>query len=127
VTEPHVAVLATHREDGTVLLSPVYQEWRDDGFNVAVTSNDAKARHLRRDPRASLVLFEDGPPYRGVEVHTTVRLITEGASEVLKRLIVRFDGEEIGEAEAASFDDSVTIRLEPRPGELRAWDYADEF
>jgi hypothetical protein len=35
--------------------------------------------------------------------------------------------EEIGEAEAASFDDPVTIRLEPRPGELRAWDYADEF
>jgi hypothetical protein len=24
-------------------------------------------------------------------------------------------------------DGSVIIRLEPRPGELRAWDYADEF
>jgi PPOX class probable F420-dependent enzyme len=130
VSEPHVAVLATHREDGTVLLSPVYQEWRDGGFNVAVSSNDVKARHLRRDPRASLVLFEDGAPYRGVEVHTTALLITEGAREALRRLIVRFDGEEIAELDAAVIearDGPIIIRLEPRPDELRAWDYADEF
>jgi PPOX class probable F420-dependent enzyme len=130
VTEPHVAVLATHRKDGTVLLSPVYQEWRDGGFNVAVASNDVKARHLRRDPRASLVLFEDGAPYRGVEVHTTARLVAEGASETLRRLSVRFDGEEVGEADAAAAEtgaDPIIIRLEPGPGELRAWDYADEF
>ena len=130
VTERHVAVLATHREDGTVLLSPVYQEWRDGGFNIAVASNDVKARHVRRDPRASLVLFEDGAPYRGVEVHTTARLLTEGAGETLRRLAVRFDGEEVGEADAAAVEagnEPVIIRLEPGPGELRAWDYADEF
>ncbi|HYB47740.1 MAG TPA: hypothetical protein VED20_10335 [Streptosporangiaceae bacterium] len=32
--EPLVAVLATLRGDGTVLLSPVWHEWRDGGFNV---------------------------------------------------------------------------------------------
>jgi PPOX class probable F420-dependent enzyme len=130
ITDPHVAVLATHREDGTVLLSPVYQEWRDGGFNLAIASNDVKARHLRRDPRASLVLFEDGAPYRGVEVHTAARLITEGARETLRRLMVRFDGEEIAETDAAAVeasDDALIIRLEPGPGEFRAWDYADEF
>ena len=31
---PLVAVLATLRTDGIVLLSPVYHEWRDGGFNV---------------------------------------------------------------------------------------------
>ena len=127
VTEPHVAVLATHREDGTVLLSPVYQEWRDDGFNVVVASNDVKARHLRRDPRASLALFEDGAPYRGLEVNTRARLITEGAGETLRRLFVRFDGEETAESDTATVEEPVIIRLEPRPGEFRAWDYADEF
>ena len=34
--EPRVAVLATLRVDGTVLLSPVYHEWREGGFNVVI-------------------------------------------------------------------------------------------
>ena len=130
ISEPHVAVLATHRADGSVLLSPVYQEWRDGGFNVVVTSNDVKARHLRRDPRVSFALFEDGAPYRGLEIHTTARLITEGASEAQRRLIARFDGEEIAEADSAAFEAEappLIVRLEPGPGELRSWDYADEF
>ena len=32
--QPRVAVLATYRRDGTVLLSPVWHEWRDRGFHV---------------------------------------------------------------------------------------------
>src|SRR5436190_17638831 len=31
---PLVAVLATYRRDGTVLLSRVWHEWHDNGFNV---------------------------------------------------------------------------------------------
>jgi hypothetical protein len=34
--QPLAAVLATLRTDGTVLLSPVYHEWRDGGFNTAL-------------------------------------------------------------------------------------------
>jgi hypothetical protein len=45
-----VAVLATLRVDGSVLLSPVYHEWRDGGFNIWVERQNIKARHLRRDP-----------------------------------------------------------------------------
>ena len=29
-----LAVLSTYRRDGTVLLSPVWHEWRDGGFSV---------------------------------------------------------------------------------------------
>ena len=32
--KPLVAVLATLRMDGSVLLSPVYHEWRDGGFSA---------------------------------------------------------------------------------------------
>ena len=130
ISEPHVAVLATHRADGSVLLSPVYQEWRDGGFNVVISSDDVKARHLRRDPRASLALFDDRAPYRGLEIHTTARLLEEGASEVLRRLMTRFDGEEAAETDAAAVEAEappLIVRLEPGSGELRSWDYADEF
>ena len=130
VSEPHVAVLATHWSDGTVLLSPVWQEWRDGGFNVTAGGDDVKLKHLKRDPRASLVLFDDSLPYRGLEVRTTARLVTEGADEIQRRLAIRYEGEEAGEAYADTLEadgDGVIIRLEPGPGEMRTWDFADDF
>jgi Pyridoxamine 5'-phosphate oxidase len=60
-----LAVLATCRRDGTVLLSSVWHEWREGGFHVVTGSSDVKAVHLRRDPRASIVVCEPVPPYRG--------------------------------------------------------------
>src|SRR3954470_12666065 len=72
---PLLAVLATYRRDGSVLLSPVWHEWRDGGVNVVTHSGDGKAKHLRRDPRASLVVCDHAPPYRGVELRCEVRLV----------------------------------------------------
>ncbi len=54
---PLVATLATIRKDGSVLLSPVWHEWRDGGFNIIVGTGDVKARHLARDPRASVAVY----------------------------------------------------------------------
>lgn len=38
--EPILAVLATLRADGSMLLSPVWYEWRAGGFNVWVEQNN---------------------------------------------------------------------------------------
>ena len=122
---PIVAVLATYRRDGTVLLSPVWHEWRDDGFNVVTGSRDVKAGHLRRDPRASIVVYEDPPPNRGLELRTTARLSTPDDRSFVSRIATRYLGAEAGERYAESSGDDLLIRLEP--GELRAWDFADYF
>ena len=122
---PLVAVLGTYRRDGTVLLSPVWHEWRDSGFDVVTTSAGVKARQLRRDPRASLVVFEPTPPYRGVEVRGRIRLVTVGVEEAAERIASRYLGAAAGSAYAAATADDLLLRLEP--DELRAWDFADEF
>lgn len=120
-----LAILATYRSDGTVLLSPVWHEWRDGSFYVVTGSNDVKAVHLRRDPRASIVVCEHAPPYRGVEVRGNARLVTEGARDAVTRIASRYLGREAGAAYAESGGDDLMIRLEP--GVLRAWDFADEY
>lgn len=120
---PLVAVLATYRRDGTILLSPVWHEWRDGAFQVVTGSNDVKAAHLRRDPRASIVVYEHTPPYRGVEVRCRATLGTAG--DAVRRIASRYIGAEAGAEYAESAGDSVLIRLEP--GDLRAWDFADDF
>jgi PPOX class probable F420-dependent enzyme len=122
---PRVAVLATYRRDGTVLLSPVWHEWRDTGFNVVTGARDVKARHLRRDPRASIVVCDDGPPYRGLELRASARLSTPEDQSILRRIATRYLGPEAGERYAETSGDGLLIRLEP--GEVRAWDFADDF
>ena len=122
---PVVAVLATYRRDGTVLLSPVWHEWRDNGFNVVTGSRDIKAAHLRRDPRASIVVCDDDPPYRGLELRARARLSTPEDRSILRRIATRYLGPEAGDRYAETAGDNLLVRLEP--GELRAWDFADDF
>lgn len=123
--EPLVAVLATLRKDGTVLLSPVWHEWRDGGFNVWVGADDVKARHLRRDPRASILVAESENPLRGVEVRGVARMIEEDADDTAVRIATRYLGPEKGAAYVRSASGhEVTVRVEP--GDLRVWDFTDE-
>lgn len=123
--EPLIAVLATVRPDGSVLLSPVWHEWRDGGFNVWTGANDVKSRHLRREPRASILVAESSHPLRGAEVRGTARIVSDDASETAIRIAGRYLGQANGEAYVRKVGGKdVTIRLEP--GELRIWDFADE-
>ena len=124
--KPLVAVLATLRTDGTVLLSPVYHEWRDGGFNIWVEQQNVKARHLRRDPRATILVAESDPPLRAVEVRGPARFVEEGVSETAVRIAARYLGPEEGAADVEALRGAdVIVRIEP--GDIRVWDYADEF
>ena len=120
--QPLVAVLATYRVDGGVLLSPVWHRWRDGGFDVVTGADDVKARHLRRDPRASIVVYEHVRPYRGIELRTEARLITD--ADAVVPIASRYLGPEEARAYAETASDDTLIRLEP--GVVRAWDFADE-
>jgi len=121
---PLVAVLATHRPDTSPLLSPVWHRWREGGFDVVTSRGDVKVRHLRRDPRATILVYEHVPPYRGLELRTRASLL-DADRDTLRALAVRYLGVEQGEAYAAGAGDDTLIRLEP--GMLRAWDFADDF
>jgi PPOX class probable F420-dependent enzyme len=122
---PIVAVLATRRRVDEILLSPVWHEWADGGFTVASSWDDVKVRHLRRDPRASIVVHESSPPYRGLEIRGVATLSKAVASETALRIAIRYLGDEGGRAYAYEAPDDVLIRLEP--GVLRAWDFVDEY
>ncbi len=122
--EPLVAVLATLRTDGSVLLSPVWHEWRDGGFNVWTGADDVKARHLRRDPQASILVAESEFPLRGVEVRSVAEIVEAGAAEAAVRIASRYIGPEKGAAYVGSASNAVILRLEP--GGVRVWDFADE-
>jgi PPOX class probable F420-dependent enzyme len=112
--EPLVAILATLRRDGAVLLSPVWHEWRDGGFNVWVEATNLKARHLRRDPRATIVVAESAEPLRGIEVRGTATFIDRDVTETAYRIAARYVPEEVATADTeALHGNDVIVRIEP--------------
>jgi PPOX class probable F420-dependent enzyme len=124
--QPIVAVLATYRRDGSVLLSPVWFEWRDGGFNVWVGgANEGKARHIAADPRASIVVHEQTLPYRGVEAAGRATLSSVGFHDVVRRTAARYYGPAMADAFAAGYTKpGLVIRLDP--DRIRAWDFRDD-
>jgi PPOX class probable F420-dependent enzyme len=88
VEQPLVAVLATRRQDDSILLSPVWFEWRDGRISLwAVSMDDGKVRHILRDPRVSIVVANSDWPYKGVEVRGTATISPDGFYDVLRRCL----------------------------------------
>jgi PPOX class probable F420-dependent enzyme len=127
LTRPLLAVLATRYADGTSLLSPVWHEWRDGGFTIVVFDDDAKARHIKRDPRVSVVVADNELPCAGIEVRAEAQIVpTEPDLAPLHRMAARYIGPVRGKAFIDSFDPATQLTLRIVPGVLRTWDFADE-
>ena len=126
VERPIVAVLATYRKDGSILLSPVWFEWQGGTFNVWVGgASEGKARHVANDPRASLVIHEQTLPYRGVEVSGRATLSEDGFFDVVRRTAARYYGPDQADGFVAMFPKpGLVIRLAPE--RIRAWDFQDD-
>ena len=119
---PFLATLATYRRDGTVLLSPVWQEWRDGCFHLTISHGDIKVTHVRADPRVVIVVAEHTTPYRGVEASGTAELLGEGYPALAERMVERY----LGGVFPEELDrDGHVLRLKPE--RLRAWSFADWF
>ncbi len=93
--EQNFGVVATLKPDGSPQTSVV---WIDtDGEHVIFnTRNDrAKGRHLRRDPRVSVTVFDADRAYRYFEVEGTAELEVDGANEHIHELSRKYnDGED---------------------------------
>ena len=123
--QPLIAVLATRRKDDTVMLSPVWFEWRDGGINIWVpTPEGGKIAHIQRDPRVSVVVYTSDWPYKGFELRGEATVSPDGFYDVLARTARRYMGDESAERMVSTYAPGVVIRVEP--GEMRGWDYADE-
>jgi len=122
LAEPVVATLATYSRNGSVLLSPVWQEWTGTAFHVLLGRRDIKSRHVRRDPRIGIVVYDQKPPYRGVEASGTATLLDGSYGEVLARMAPRYLPGGVPDELAR---DGVVLEL--LPSRMRSWSFASWF
>ncbi len=115
---PRTAKLATVRADGRPHLAPVWYDVDDDGSVLFNTGADTvKGRNLLRDPRASLCVDDDRPPFSFVVIEGTVE-ISDDLVEV-RNLATRLGGRYMGAERAEEYGarngvpGELVVRLRP--------------
>ena len=130
---PNVAILATIRKDGSPHLTRVWYEYDGDEVRISITDTRAKYRHVLRDPRVSLAVTT--PSASSQDVHKEVMLegkaqvTSEGGPELIRRLGIKFEGEEGGNRYAdLSLNELKDNRLvlHFKPERIMAWDFSIE-
>ena len=112
------AKLATVRADGRPHVAPVWYEVDDDGTIVFNTGESTvKGRNLRRDPRASLCVDDDRPPFSFVLIDGVVELSDD--PDDLRVWATRIGGRYMGEGRAEEYGarngvaGELVVRLRP--------------
>lgn len=121
---PSPAALALHRADGSIHLSPVWYRWTGEAFEVVIAPGDGKLTHLEHDRRASLLIFEAVPPFRGVEVRGVAEIGTDGVGEARLSIATRYLGAAGGQAVAMRRGDRGVV-LSLRSEDPRVWDLSE--
>lgn len=92
--QPYVGELTTLRNDGSPHTTVVWVDTDTDVvmFNTAV--GRAKERHIRRDPRVSLIVVDPGNAYKWISVSGEAELTTDGADEQIDKLAKKYLGKD---------------------------------
>lgn len=96
-----IGVLAYVRRDGRPTQAPIWYTVADGAFLMTTTAGSAKHRAIARDPRVSLTIQDERPPYRAVIVDGTATLAPLApASDPTAGMAMRY----LGRLGAATYD-----------------------
>ena len=92
--QPNCAVISTLNADGSVLDTVVWINTEDG----AVAVNSARGRrwpaNLERDPRVTVLVYEQGNPYNYVEIRGRASATTDGADDHINALTKKYIGQD---------------------------------
>jgi PPOX class probable F420-dependent enzyme len=88
--QPYSGAATTLRSDGSPHTTVVWVDVDDETVMFNTVVGRAKERHLRRDPRASLIAIDPQNAYRWVSVSGRTELTTDGADEQIDKLAKKY-------------------------------------
>ena len=112
------AVLATVRADGRPHVAPIWFDLDDDTLVFTTGETTVKARNMRRDPRVSLCVDEEEPPFHFVAIEGTSELaagdpdLLYWATRIGGRYMGRDRADEYGRRNAV--EGELLVRVDPQ-------------
>ena len=117
LASPRTAKVATVRADGRPHVAPVWFDLDRDDLIFTTWSTTVKARDLRRDPRVSVCVDDERPPFSFVLIEGTARLsdnlddVRAWATRIATRYMGRMRAKAYGERN--SVPGELLVRVTP--------------
>lgn len=92
--QPYVGTVTTLRKDGSPHSTIVWVDTDTDEVSFNTAAGRAKEKHLRNDPRVSVLVVDPENTYKWVAVSGTAEITTEGADEQIDKLAKKYLGKD---------------------------------
>ncbi len=92
LTDPNYAVISTLNPDGSIHSTVIWINLEDDAVAVNSAVGGKWPTNLERDPRVTLLIYENRDPYNFVEIRGTATATREGANEHIDALAKKYLG-----------------------------------
>jgi PPOX class probable F420-dependent enzyme len=92
--QPYVGTVTTLRKDGSPHSTIVWVDTDTDEVSFNTATGRAKEKHLRNDPRVSVLVVDPENTYKWVAVSGTAEITTEGADEQIDKLAKKYLGKD---------------------------------
>jgi nitroimidazol reductase NimA-like FMN-containing flavoprotein (pyridoxamine 5'-phosphate oxidase superfamily) len=123
----HVGVVAVERPDRAPLSVPIWYWYAPGGDVELVTESDSVKHKLIRDAgRFSITAQDEQPPYRYVTAEGDVTAIDPATDADVRKIAVRYLGEEEGHKFADDNLTSTSVIIRMRPSRWLSTDYSKE-
>jgi PPOX class probable F420-dependent enzyme len=125
----YVAVLATLGPDGEAVLTPIWYIYRDGALHMRTGRESVKAANVRRDPRVTVCVQDERPPYKSVTVHGRASIGPEEEgldSAIARRYLGAVGGAFYLRTSREAVEQSGEVTLVVRPERVVTQDYSQE-
>ena len=92
--QPNHAVISTHNQDGSIHNTVVWISAEDGTVAVNSALGRKWPTNLERDPRVSVLVYEQSNPYNYVEIRGSATPTHEGADEHINALTKKYIGQD---------------------------------
>lgn len=104
--------LTTLRRDGAPHSTTMWAKRDGDDIVISTVESRLKARHIARDPRVTVSMFDPGNPYSYVTVEGVATMTREGGRELIDELSRKYTGERYTNDEGTD-NVRVVVRITP--------------
>lgn len=125
LAQPLIAKLATHNEDGTIHIAPLWFNYQDGDILFGTQEITQKVQNIKRDPRVTVLVDGVDPVLQAVMIYGTAELDYD---DVIAKRITLFEKYMPAE-DAAGFANSLAETWEPviihvKPEQMVTFDYS---
>jgi len=119
--QPFVGTVTTLRDDGSPHSTIVWVDTNTGEVSFNTATGRAKEKHLRRDPRVSLLVVDPENTYKWVAVSGTAQLTTDGADGQIDRRAKKYLGQDEYPWRNPE-EERITVRITPEHVDASGFD-----